>query len=66
MNTESISGEGLILTAGGVDAHIHFICPQLADVAIASGKFHSCLGLLKSLCIVNCFSSLGSWLLYGY
>ncbi|KAH8963484.1 hypothetical protein BDL97_04G013900 [Sphagnum fallax] len=37
VNTESISGEGLILTAGGVDAHIHFICPQLADVAIASG-----------------------------
>jgi urease len=41
VNTESISGEGLILTAGGVDTHIHFICPQLADAAIASGKFHS-------------------------
>jgi urease len=37
VNTESISGEGLILTAGGVDTHIHFICPQLADAAIASG-----------------------------
>jgi urease len=37
VNTESISGEGLFLTAGGVDTHIHFICPQLADAAIASG-----------------------------
>mmetsp|Transcript_45780 Transcript_45780/g.89456 ORF Transcript_45780/g.89456 Transcript_45780/m.89456 type:complete len:866 (-) Transcript_45780:186-2783(-) len=36
-NTEAIAGEGLILTAGGVDAHVHFICPQLADEAVASG-----------------------------
>ncbi len=35
--TEAIAGEGLILTAGGVDTHVHFICPQLADEAIASG-----------------------------
>ena len=35
--TEAIAGEGMILTAGGVDAHIHFICPQQAEVAIASG-----------------------------
>ena len=35
--TEAIAGEGLILTAGGIDAHIHFICPQLIDEAIASG-----------------------------
>jgi len=27
-STEAIAGEGLILTAGGIDAHIHFICPQ--------------------------------------
>ena len=35
--TEIIAGEGSILTAGGVDSHIHFICPQQIDVAIASG-----------------------------
>ena len=35
--TEAIAGEGMILTAGGVDTHIHFICPQQIDVAIASG-----------------------------
>ena len=36
-NTEAIAGEGLIVTAGGVDTHVHFICPQLADEAVASG-----------------------------
>src|SRR5436305_13848729 len=35
--TEVISGEGLICTAGGVDTHIHFICPQQVEVAVASG-----------------------------
>src|SRR5918992_3432306 len=35
--TEAIAGEGLILTAGGIDSHIHYICPQQADVALASG-----------------------------
>jgi len=35
--TEIIAGEGKILTAGGVDAHIHFICPQQVDDALASG-----------------------------
>jgi urease subunit alpha len=35
--TEAIAGEGLILTAGGVDSHIHYICPQQVDVALASG-----------------------------
>ena len=35
--TEVIAGEGLILTAGGIDSHIHFICPQQIAVAIASG-----------------------------
>lgn len=35
--TEAIAGEGQILTAGGIDAHIHFICPQLIDEALASG-----------------------------
>mmetsp|Transcript_66682 Transcript_66682/g.124538 ORF Transcript_66682/g.124538 Transcript_66682/m.124538 type:complete len:868 (-) Transcript_66682:144-2747(-) len=35
--TEAIAGEKLIVTAGGVDTHIHFICPQLGEEAIASG-----------------------------
>ncbi len=35
--TEAIAGEGFILTAGGIDAHIHYICPQQIDVALASG-----------------------------
>ncbi|MEN9560148.1 MAG: Urease subunit alpha [Pseudomonadota bacterium] len=35
--TEIIAGEGMILTAGGVDAHIHFICPQQIDDALMSG-----------------------------
>ena len=35
--TEVIAGENHILTAGAIDAHIHFICPQQVDVAIASG-----------------------------
>ena len=37
VNTEAIAGEGLILTAGGLDTHIHFICPQIATEAVASG-----------------------------
>lgn len=36
-STEVIAGEGLIVTAGGVDAHIHFIAPQQIEVALASG-----------------------------
>lgn len=35
--TEIVAGEGMILTAGGIDSHIHFICPQQIEVAIASG-----------------------------
>lgn len=35
--TEILSGEGKILTAGGVDAHVHFICPQQAWEALSSG-----------------------------
>lgn len=37
VTTEVIAGEGLIITAGGLDTHIHFICPQQAHEAIASG-----------------------------
>lgn len=35
--TEVIAGEGLIATAGGIDSHIHFICPQQIDEALNSG-----------------------------
>jgi urease subunit alpha len=35
--TEAIAGEGLISTAGALDAHIHFICPQLIEHALMSG-----------------------------
>jgi urease subunit alpha len=37
VTTEAISGEGLILTAGGIDTHIHFISPQQIATALASG-----------------------------
>ena len=35
--TEIIAGEGMIVTAGAIDSHIHFICPQQIDEALASG-----------------------------
>ena len=35
--TEVIAGEGQILTAGGIDSHIHFICPQQAEEALCAG-----------------------------
>ncbi|HIC33293.1 MAG TPA: urease subunit alpha, partial [Gammaproteobacteria bacterium] len=35
--TEVIAGEGKILTAGGIDAHVHFICPQQIEEALMSG-----------------------------
>ncbi len=35
--TEAIAGEGQILTAGGIDSHIHFICPQQVEDALMSG-----------------------------
>lgn len=36
-STEAMAGEGLIATAGGIDTHIHFICPQQITEAISSG-----------------------------
>jgi len=36
-STEAIAGEGMITTAGGIDAHIHFICPQQIEEALMSG-----------------------------
>jgi urease subunit alpha len=35
--TEIIAAEGAIVTAGGIDSHVHFICPQLIETALASG-----------------------------
>ncbi len=35
--TEALAGEGMIVTAGGIDTHIHFICPQQIDCALYSG-----------------------------
>ncbi|AXB45454.1 urease subunit alpha [Amycolatopsis albispora] len=35
--TEVLAGNGKILTAGGIDCHVHFICPQLVDTALAAG-----------------------------
>jgi urease subunit alpha len=35
--TEVIAGEGKIVTAGGIDVHVHFICPQQIDEALYSG-----------------------------
>ncbi|GAA5982110.1 hypothetical protein JCM5350_003459 [Sporobolomyces pararoseus] len=37
VNTEVVAGEKLILTAGAIDAHVHYICPQLCEEALASG-----------------------------
>jgi urease subunit alpha len=42
--TEVIAGEGKILTAGGIDSHIHFICPQQVDDALAAGLTTMCGG----------------------
>jgi urease alpha subunit len=35
--TEVLSGEGKILVPGGIDAHVHFICPQICTEALATG-----------------------------
>ncbi|GAA3432485.1 hypothetical protein GCM10018954_020880 [Kutzneria kofuensis] len=35
-STEVVAGNGKILTAGGIDCHVHFICPQLVDQALAA------------------------------
>lgn len=42
-STEVIDAHGAILTAGGVDSHVHWICPELADHALASG-ITTCIG----------------------
>ncbi|KAL5015015.1 hypothetical protein ScPMuIL_009285 [Solemya velum] len=55
--TEVIAGEGKILTAGALDAHVHFICPQLAKEAIASGittMFGGGTGPATGTCATTC------------
>ena len=37
-STEVIAGEGMILTAGAIDAHVHFICPQQVETALAKRR----------------------------
>ncbi|OLP74339.1 Urease subunit alpha, partial [Symbiodinium microadriaticum] len=37
VTTEAIAGEGMIVTAGGLDMHVHWICPQQIEDAVASG-----------------------------
>lgn len=41
--TEVIAGQGCILTAGGIDTHVHWVCPQIAEHALASG-ITTCIG----------------------
>ena len=55
--TEVIAGEKLILTAGGIDTHIHWICPQQVDDAIASGvttMFGGGTGPSAGTCATTC------------
>jgi urease len=57
VNTEAIAGEGLLLTAGAVDTHIHFICPQQCEEAIASGVttfFGGGTGPATGTCATTC------------
>ena len=57
VNTEAIAGEGMILTAGGIDTHIHFICPQQCEEAIASGVttfFGGGTGPATGTCATTC------------
>ncbi|MCS6960005.1 MAG: urease subunit alpha [Pseudanabaenaceae cyanobacterium SKYGB_i_bin29] len=63
--TEIIAGEGLILTAGGIDSHIHFICPQQIEVAIASGittMIGGGTGPAVGTCATTCTP--GAWHIY--
>jgi urease alpha subunit len=55
--TEVIAGEKMILTAGGIDAHIHFICPQQIAEAAASGittMFGGGTGPSAGTCATTC------------
>ena len=43
VTTDSIAGEKLIVTAGAIDTHVHWICPQIIEEAIASGITTLCV-----------------------
>jgi urease subunit alpha len=64
--TEIIAGEGLILTAGGIDSHIHFICPQQIEEALTSGvttMIGGGTGPAAGTCATTCTP--GPWHLHG-
>ncbi|XP_013787781.1 urease-like, partial [Limulus polyphemus] len=57
VGTEVIAGEGLILTAGALDSHVHFICPQLVREAISAGittMFGGGTGPASGTCATTC------------
>ncbi len=60
VTTEVIAGENLILTAGGIDSHIHWICPQQCSEALASGlttMFGGGTGPATGTCATTCTPS---------
>src|SRR5690349_14642743 len=64
--TEAIAGEGLIVTAGGIDSHIHFICPQQIEEAIMSGvttMIGGGTGPATGTCATTCTP--GRWHMYA-
>ena len=64
VTTEVIAGEGLILTAGGFDSHIHFICPQQAHEAIAAGlttMVGGGTGPAVGTCATTCTPARSTW-----
>ena len=66
-STEVIAGEGMILTAGGIDTHIHFICPQQIEEALNSGittMIGGGTGPATGTCKPMTQRTLGEWLAY--
>ncbi len=51
--TEAIAGEGQILTAGGIDSHIHFICPQQVDDALHRRHCFELLAVVENDAVVS-------------
>lgn len=57
VTTEAMAGEKLIVTAGGLDTHVHWICPQIVEEAIASGLttlFGGGTGPASGTCATTC------------
>ena len=62
VTTEAIAGEKMIVTAGGVDTHVHYICPQLLPEALASGVttlYGGGSGPASGTCATTCTRSIG-------